>query len=225
VLGTRFPLGFIEQRRQVEVEGEVVVYPVPAEVDRAESLIRQSQGRIESRVKGAGSDLYAIRQYQASDHHHHIDWKATAKTAALMVREFTRDDDWRVTVVFDATVDPAMAGQEAFLARFERGVETAAGLLKRLSDEGAELRLMAGGVDTGYGEGQPHLYRMLRVLAEVRPDCGAASAAAVPTEEALAPNAPDAVDAADEDACRIVVTSRPEAASFPGASIIGFDEG
>jgi uncharacterized protein (DUF58 family) len=212
VLGTRFPLGFIEQRRLVDAEGEVVVYPRHATADRFELLVRQAQGKIESRMRGAGSDLHAIRQYQTSDHHHHIDWKATAKTSVLMVREFTRDDDWRVTVAFDAVVGPELAAEEGFPERFERAIAFTAGLLKRFIDEGADARLVCGGQDTGFAGGEQHLYKMLRLLAEAAPVTGP------PAGEASSDDLP-----ADESS-RILITPRVGESGSAEVQAIGYDE-
>ncbi len=209
MLATRFPLGFIEQRRMVEAEGELVVYPAPGGADRLEVMLRQAQGRIEGRGKGMGSDLHAIRQYQPSDHHHHIDWKATAKTGGLMVREFTRDDDWRVTVIFDPVVDAAHLAEDEFAERFERAIAVAAGLLKRLIEAGAEVRLVCGDADSGYGEGPSQLHVVLRQLAETWPVA----------------EAPEGVASLPEDATessRILFSSRARAAADLQA--IGFDE-
>ncbi|MFN0087993.1 MAG: DUF58 domain-containing protein [Blastocatellia bacterium] len=214
VLGTRFPLGFIEQRRLVETEGEIVVYPAPASAGRFEALVRQAQGRMESRMKGAGSDLHAIRRYQTSDHHHHIDWKATAKTSNLMVREFTREDDWRVTVVFDAAVSEERAAEEGFPDLFERAVAFAAGLLKRFIEEGAEVRLICGPEDTGFGDGAQHLHQMLRLLAEAEP------VSAPPADAADASGG----DQPAEDACRILITPHSRENASPNVRTIGFDE-
>jgi uncharacterized protein (DUF58 family) len=166
---TRFPFGFIEQRRFIETKGEVVVYPQPQPLDDFRQVLPMLQGQIESRVKGSGSDLYAIRQYLSSDHHHHIDWKATAKTARLMVREYTRDDDWRVTIAFDPRVEKELAATPEFAERFERAITLAASLTSHLIKEGAELRLLAAESETGFGVGRAHSYKLFNHLARVAP--------------------------------------------------------
>jgi uncharacterized protein (DUF58 family) len=168
-LGTRFPLGFIEQRRFIESESQLVVYPTATPVEEIENLVQQAPGRVESRMKGSGSDLYAIRRYQSSDHHHHIDWKATAKTGALMVREFTRDDDWRAAVVFDNQASTAKISDPDFKRQFECAVSVSAGLLQYYIEGGAEVRLLAGEEDSGYGTGPEHHFSMLRMLALIQP--------------------------------------------------------
>jgi uncharacterized protein (DUF58 family) len=42
-----------------------------------------------------------IRDYVPSDSSRHVDWKATAKTAALKTREFAAEDNRRILLVFD----------------------------------------------------------------------------------------------------------------------------
>ncbi|HEY8460090.1 MAG TPA: DUF58 domain-containing protein, partial [Blastocatellia bacterium] len=117
------------------------------------------------------------RQYISSDHRRQIDWKATAKTSHVMVREFTRDDDWRVTVIFDARVEKEEASKPEFVEKFERGVTLAASLISYFLRAGVEMRLItvpaadsaAGGDDSGFGVGKGHSYRMYYQLARIEP--------------------------------------------------------
>jgi uncharacterized protein (DUF58 family) len=169
ILNSGFPFGFVEQRRLIEWHSEIVVYPQPQPLNEFEELLPMVAGRMENRAKGSGGDLYAIRQYLASDHHHHIDWKATAKTDQLMVREFTREDDWRVTIRFDSRKgDPEMAEAE-FAEQFERAVTFAASLLTHYIELGAEVRLVMADAETGFGSGHKHRLDLLRHLAQVAP--------------------------------------------------------
>ncbi len=172
VIGTRFPFGFIEQRRSIEAPGEIAVYPQPGQLDDFIHLVPLANGRVETYLKGTGSDLYAIRRYLSSDHHHHIDWKATAKTTQLMVREFTSDDDWRVTMIFDTRVEEPVAAVPKFTEQFERAITLAATLISYFINEGAEVRLVTVGEDSGFGIGKNHSYTMLRQLAQLAPEAG-----------------------------------------------------
>ena len=179
-LRTRFPFGFVERRRFVEASGEVVVYPRPETMDDFYNLLPLTHGELESPLKGSGSDLYAIRQYLPSDHPRYVDWKATAKTNKLMVREFTRDDDWRVTIALDVAqlvvgnpaepaTSPANLPVAKFNAQFEQAVTFAASLLTHFLDEGAETRLILGEYDSGFGRENEHRYELLRHLARITP--------------------------------------------------------
>ena len=169
LINTGFPFGFVEQRRFMEWPSEIVVYPQPEPIDDFAHLLPLVTGQIESRVKGTGSDLHGIRPYLASDHHHHIDWKATAKIQQLMIREFTREDDWRVTVIFDTHIDSQLANGSAVDEQFERAIVFAASLLSHFINLGGEVRLMATSCDTGFGIGQSHLFEVLRQLASLAP--------------------------------------------------------
>lgn len=175
IVHSRFPFGFIEQRRRLEANGEIVVYPAPLPLDEFVHGLPPLMGLIESRARGSGSDLYAIRRYISSDHRRQIDWKATAKTSQVMVREFTRDDDWRVTIVFDARVEKESASTPDFAEKFERGVTLAASLISHFIRDGVETRLITvpardsttGGNDSGFGMGNMHGYKMFYQLARV----------------------------------------------------------
>ncbi len=172
-LTTRFPFGFVERRRWIAAEGEIVVYPRPQPLDDFYHLLPMSQGKLESPHKGSGSDLYAIRQYLHTDHPRYLDWKATAKTAQLMVREYSRDDDWRITVAVDVPVAAAsLPSQEpgvGLLAeKFERAIILAASLIKHFITEGVEVRLIVGCDDLGFGSDNEHCYRLLRHLAYLK---------------------------------------------------------
>lgn len=174
MLRTRFPFGFVERQRFIEASGEIIVYPQPQPLDDFYHLLPLSHGQIESQLRGSGSDLYGIRQYLPSDHPRHVDWKATAKTAQLMVREFTRDDDWRVTIAFDAydlkaVNDSALEQENKFDEKFERAVIFAASLVTHFIKEGAEVRLIIGPTDSGFGIDNEHRYALLNQLARISP--------------------------------------------------------
>jgi uncharacterized protein (DUF58 family) len=104
----------------------------------------------------------------------HIDWKATARSNHLIVREFTSEDERRVHIVFDTrAMDSATDGgggaEKFFDARFEHGVTQAAALVAHFLEERAEVRLTLGAEAGHYGTGREHLYACLRRLALVRP--------------------------------------------------------
>jgi uncharacterized protein (DUF58 family) len=186
-ISTRFPFGFIERRRHAAASGEVVVYPQPQPLDEVLRQISLTQGQTESLMRGSSSDLYSIRQYYPTDHPRHIDWKATAKTTRLMVREFTRDDDWRMTIVLDPTRPPKLAPgstagspedearafaqtfEKTFEKMFESAITMTASLAAHFIDAGAEVRLIIGDDDLGYGRGRSHCYFMLGRLARLQP--------------------------------------------------------
>jgi uncharacterized protein (DUF58 family) len=168
-LSTRFPFGFFRFRRRLSARNvDIVVYPKPEPVGDDLHLLPMSAGHIASARRGVGQDLFSLRSYQARDDLRHIDWKATARARNLMVREFTADDERRITIVLDTRElpDPDLA---TFQKRFEAGVVQAASLLKHFIDERAEVRLALGEDVGNYGSGLGHLFDGLRRLALVGP--------------------------------------------------------
>src|ERR1041385_7084262 len=125
-------------------------------------------GRMPAKRRGAGHDLFSLRDYQPQDDLRHIDWKATARSKRLTVREFTSEDERRITIVLDTRLPPGVQGD--VFNRFERGVVQAASLIKHFIDERAEVRLVLGDEVGPFASGTEHLYRCLRRLALVTPE-------------------------------------------------------
>jgi uncharacterized protein (DUF58 family) len=168
-LSTRFPFGFVRRRRRLKARNvDIVVYPKPEPIGDELHLLPMYAGRTESVRRGAGHDLFSLRDYQPQDDLRHIDWKATARARRLTVREFTSEDERRITVILDTRLVPE-SEPGSFQHRFERGVIRAASHIKHFIDEGAEVRLILGADSGPSGSGLEHLYHCLRRLALVRP--------------------------------------------------------
>lgn len=168
-LSTRFPFGFFRFRRRLRARNvDIVVYPKPQAVGDELHLLPTYAGRMASARRGVGQDLFSLRDYQPQDDLRHIDWKATARSRNLTVREFTAEDERRITVVLD-TRDLSEVDRENFLPRFEAGIVQAASLLKHFVDERADVRLVLGDDLGRYGSGLKHLNECLRRLALVNP--------------------------------------------------------
>jgi uncharacterized protein (DUF58 family) len=166
-LSTKFPFGFVRRRRRLRARDvDIVVYPKPEAISDQLHLLPTYAGQMASLRRGAGHDLFSLRDYQAQDDLRHIDWKATARSRRLTVREFTSEDERRITIELDMR-RPGAAELAGFEERFERGVVQTASLLKHFIDERAEVRLVLGDEIGPFGSGLEHLYKCLRRLAVV----------------------------------------------------------
>ena len=158
-LVTSFPFAFLTKTRRVPLQREIVVYPRIEAAERFFEILPRLRGEWESFVRGRGSDLHSIREYGPDDSARHVDWKATAKSGSLKVREFTREDERKVRIVFDNPEVGAISESE-----YERAVELAAWLAWHFVEQNAEVSFaIAGQGRTG------ELHEFLGWLAVVRP--------------------------------------------------------
>ena len=165
-LSTRFPFGFFRRRRRLRARDvDIIVYPKPEVISDELHLLPMFAGRLPSLRRGAGHDLFSMRDYQPQDDLRHIDWKATARSRRLTVREFTSEDERRITIVLDTRL-PGEPSEE-LKQRFEKGVVQTASLLKHFIEERTEVRLVLGDEVGPFGSGMEQLYRCLKRLALV----------------------------------------------------------
>jgi uncharacterized protein (DUF58 family) len=167
-LQTRFPFGFLEKTRQVESRMEALVYPSVAPSEEFYEILPLVTGELESFMRGRGHDLYAIREYQTSDSARHVDWKASARTGSLQVREFAREDERRVLLVLDTAI-PTGKPREACEALFERGVALCASLAWHFYEINSVLAFRSGAFETAMAPAGENIYAILRCLASAAP--------------------------------------------------------
>jgi uncharacterized protein (DUF58 family) len=139
-LATRFPFAFLTKTRHVSLPREVLVYPRIEPSEEVFEVLPLIRGEWESFVRGRGSDLYRIREYMPEDSARHVDWKATAKSGSLKVREFAREDERRLCIAFD---NPEM-GLISELA-YEKAVDLTASIAWHFSTQEAELSFLIPG--------------------------------------------------------------------------------
>jgi len=167
-LRTRFPFGFLQKTRRVNSAIEVVVYPRIQPTAEFYEVLPLVTGELESYQRGRGNDLYAIRDYQFNDSARHVDWKASARTGALQVKEFAREDERRVMLVFDPYIGPQ--GMDAQTAeRFERAVTLCAGLAWHFYEINSVVEFRSAGFATPRVLAGEIVYDILRYLANVAP--------------------------------------------------------
>jgi len=167
---TRFPFGFLQKARRVDLESEALVYPSVEATPEFVDVLPGIQGAIESLSKGRGQDLYALRGYLPTDSARHVHWKASARLGSLMVREFAREDDCRVLLVFDpftSGADPAVSGNKNEL--FELAVSLCAAIAWNFHEQGALLQFRTIGMEVPVAPARENIFEVLRHLAVIQP--------------------------------------------------------
>jgi uncharacterized protein (DUF58 family) len=199
---TRFPFGFLQKSRRLDLLTEAMAYPSVEPTHELLEILPGLQGALESLSKGRGQDLYALRGYVPTDSASHVHWKASARLGSLMVREFTREDDCRVLLVLDphtaASADFSSAASSAeTLSRFERAVTLCAGLAWHFYERNAVLKFRSAGVETPLAPAEENIFAVLRHLALAQP------LAADPSHALLSELA------AEPELFKVIVTSQP----------------
>ena len=166
---SKFPFGFVRKSHEVPARQEILVLPNIQPTEEFYEILPLIGGEIESLYKGRGNDLYAIRDYQEGDSARHVDWKASAKAQAVKVREFTREDERRLLLVFDARLPHA--GPD-LLAKFEKAVTFCACLAWHFYEIDAQMQFLTEGFETRMSPSQEVIYPALEALALIEPTIG-----------------------------------------------------
>ncbi len=200
-ISTRFPFGLLRKARPAPLNREVLVLPSLQPTEEFYEILPLVSGELESLEKGRGHDLYAIRDYRQTDTARHVDWKATAKTQQLKVREFTREDERRVALVFDARVP---GSDDQTLASFERAVTFCACLAWHFHEIDAQMQFLSESLETPMAAAGEIIYPALENLAVVEP-------IVISHSHAVASSVPDLLTrlSAAPDQFNIILTFQP----------------
>jgi uncharacterized protein (DUF58 family) len=158
-ISTRFPFSFLTKTRMIALHQEVLVFPSVEATDEMFEVLPIITGELETNQRGRGSDLYRIRDYEPEDSARHVDWKATAKSGELKVREYTREDERRICIIFD-NPEPGVLDSK----HYERAINLTASLAWHFFEENTELTFAA---PTLYAESD--VYGFLEYLALAAP--------------------------------------------------------
>jgi len=157
-LATRFPFAFLVKTRRVPLAREIIVYPSIEPTSAFFDVLPLINGEIESAQQGRGSGLYRIRDYTQEDSARHVDWKATAKSGSLKVREFAREDQRKLRIVFDNPAPGAASDKE-----YEDAIALAASLGWHFVQENAEVSFVTQDFQ------DQDIHRFLKQMAQIKP--------------------------------------------------------
>jgi uncharacterized protein (DUF58 family) len=137
-LTTRFPFAFLAKTRRVAWTREIIVYPRLQPEGELFEIIPFVRGEIEAFDRGRGSELYRIREHVPEDSARHVDWKATAKSGSLKVREFSREDERKLRIVFDNPNDAIITRKD-----YETAVSLVASLAWHLKATNTNVKFLS----------------------------------------------------------------------------------
>jgi len=157
---------------------EMTVYPPVEPADQFYEVLPLLSGEMASFYRGRGHELHSLREYRPTDSVRFVDWKVSAKSGRMMVREFAREDERRVMLVFDrfagspASAEGAVhaaiesAAQER-AARFERAVSLAACIAWHFHEIHSVMQFRTDCFSTRMAPASEIIYDTLRELAVI----------------------------------------------------------
>ncbi|MEJ2696979.1 MAG: DUF58 domain-containing protein [Candidatus Sulfobium sp.] len=170
-----FPFILLNSRRAAGVSGEILVYPALVKTDDMIAGSSRNPGEGARIRSSSGDEIYSVREYRHGDDRRRIHWKATAKTGALMVKEYAEGEYRKATVVIDNLSVPGDESRRVIRGRgerhssgiFEKAVSIAGSLAGDLLDRGYLVRLMSCRKVIPFGTGRDHFLRILDILAVI----------------------------------------------------------
>ncbi len=163
---------------QIPLEGELIVYPRPADVSISELASHSWQGN-QSVKRFIVHDPFVIagtRDYAPGDSYRSVNWKATARTGKLQVYQYDYTADRRLMIYLNVEDGEGMWRSVTNEPLIESGIELAAGAAAAAVREGMEAGFSAnmpmhgrtGSVCLEPGGGGEHLLAMLETMAKLQ---------------------------------------------------------
>jgi len=182
-LATSFPFGLFLKERDVELSGEVVVWPRtdrPVQMPLPPAGSAPHAGAPPRGGAGYRGEYRSLRPYRPGDDPRDIHWRSSARLREPVMREYERDGACTRWICLDLRGEPSEGAEVA--------VEVAAALAARAAAEGHTFALAAGLAFVPPDDGPGQLERVLDVLARVD----------------FEPDAPASVPPVEEEACILV---------------------
>ena len=114
-LSTAFPFGLFRKERDVELPGEVVVWPRTDRTvrDPAPGVGRAPRAGVSARgAAGTRGEYRSLRSYRIGDDPRDIHWKSSARLSGPVIREYERDGADTRWICLDLRGD---AGEDAIV--------------------------------------------------------------------------------------------------------------
>lgn len=139
------PLGLAARQRSFTVDG--VIRALPPFTSRKHlpsrlAILRQLDGRSAVRVRGAGTEFDSLRDYVVGDDVRSIDWRATARRSAVVVRTWQPERDRRLILVLDTS--RTSAGRIGDMPRLDAAMDALLLLAALASRAGDRVDFLAG---------------------------------------------------------------------------------
>ena len=162
-LESNFPFTLFKKTVKAYIGGEVIVYPEIKEIDELIPELTKTDYTAHTTRHAPGDEFLTIREFRYGDSMRRIQWKASAKTGKLMVKDTGTDEPRLLTIILD-NIKPLHKES------FEKAVSFAASLADRFIRLGFFVRLITCKKLIPFGSGLEHLFKILDALAVIDED-------------------------------------------------------
>ncbi len=170
------PIGIHQHETRIRDVVQLLVYPKIFRLPDPAVVSRLAWGdqRATPDVAGDPSRAAGVREYRPGDALRHIDWRATARGNALLVREFEPSATWRIAVFADIRLpDRTRTSSGADVAEFV--IAVTASVVAATAARGVATGLYSSGSVQGHSVARPPstapgaLAGMFEALARISP--------------------------------------------------------
>ncbi len=154
-LTSSYPLGFLRAQRSIKAEQFYCVYPKPAGDAALPGNQPGAHTNGRQTLLGEGDDFAGVRAFVPGESQRHIDWKAVARGAPLMTKQFTVEVD--DVLLLDFAAIPT--------AETEQRVSQLALWIVEAERAHRRYALRLPGIDFPAASGEAHYHRCLQALA------------------------------------------------------------
>ena len=158
------PIGLVRRELIWTDQLEIIVHPRTIDIPSTSSgLVRDLEGQPTRDLTPSDLAFHALREYVPGDDRRHIHWKSTAKTGALMVRQF--EETRRSHLVVAQSIASIDFGSDA---EFELAVSVTASLGARAIRDAREVSVVVSAVTPDFAKRAVVALRPLSTLTPTR---------------------------------------------------------
>jgi uncharacterized protein (DUF58 family) len=171
-LSTRYPFGFFDKWRLLDLADTLLVFPAVVPVPDLERRLETLLGRdpmhdeVRRRAAAPGGEIAGLRPHREGDEARTIHWRRSAALGVVVVRELERDPGRELAIRVDSAASP---GDTAAAARLERVLSRAASIAILAHERGAHVEVQARGARSPRVGPGDAIDPLLAFLAELEP--------------------------------------------------------
>ncbi len=167
--------GFFYEEKSLENLTEIIVYPSYDDVKKLE-ILQRAYGSIiygahRVKQKGSGYDFWGIRRYVIGDHVKFVDWKSSARTGRLMIREYEAEKNVKLYILLDSSKSMGFGTERMTKLDFATRAAVLLAYLANRFQDNFGLLIFSDEVISFLEakKGKKHFLRMLEDLARASP--------------------------------------------------------